>query len=155
MFGICLHQDSKTQSCVDKKSLFSHFDSSSKQWILLLIGHSWGQLDIISHVYASGYIFRFTFRSLSDVSYSDECQTKKSFQYVKRMLPLLRAIIIIKFYNHLLPTPCNLLFSTIYNHAHYCKFSSQGVKSPAYDQSRVFTLLRMRSHKNRSNSKSK
>ena len=29
--------------------------------------------------FASGYIFRLTFRSLSDVSYSDECRTKKSF----------------------------------------------------------------------------
>ena len=34
---------------------------------------------IVSLVSASGYIFRFTFRSLSDVSYSDECQAKKSF----------------------------------------------------------------------------
>ena len=40
---------------------------------------------------ASGYIFRFTFRSLFDVSYSDECRTKKAFQYAKRMLPLFRA----------------------------------------------------------------
>ena len=33
----------------------------------------------ISRVPASGYKFRFTFRSLSDVSYSDECRTKISF----------------------------------------------------------------------------
>ena len=36
-------------------------------------------LSIISHVSAFGYIFRFTFQSLSNVSYSDECRTKKSF----------------------------------------------------------------------------
>ena len=58
----------KTQSCVDKKSLFSHWDSSSKQW---LIGPNWLLLGpirrILSHVTASGYIFRLKFRSLSDV----------------------------------------------------------------------------------------
>ena len=32
---------------------------------------------ILSRVTASGYIFRLTFRSLSDVLYSDECRTKK------------------------------------------------------------------------------
>ena len=36
---------------------------------------------------------RFPFRSLSDVSYSDECRTKKSFQYAKAMFPLFRAIV--------------------------------------------------------------
>ena len=41
---------------------------------------------------ASGYIFRRTFRFLSDVSYSDECRTKKAFQYAKRVFPLFRAI---------------------------------------------------------------
>ena len=30
------------------------------------------------------YRLRITFRSLSDVSYSDECRTKKAFQYVKK-----------------------------------------------------------------------
>ena len=30
------------------------------------------------------YKLRITFRSLSDVSYSDECRTKKAFQYVKK-----------------------------------------------------------------------
>ena len=39
-------------------------------------------LCIISRVSACGYIFLFTFRSLSNVSYSDEC----------RMFPLFRAI---------------------------------------------------------------
>ena len=37
----------------------------------------------ISRAPASGYIFRFTFRSLSDVSYSDECRTKKAFSMLK------------------------------------------------------------------------
>ena len=58
----------KTQSCVDKKSSFSHWDSSSKQW---LIGPNWPFLGpirhILSHVTTSGYIFRLPFRSLSDV----------------------------------------------------------------------------------------
>ena len=49
---------------------------------------------ILSRVTASGYIFRLTFRSLSDVLYSDECRTKKSFQNVKIMLPLFRAVVI-------------------------------------------------------------
>ena len=31
--------------------------------------------------------------SLSDVLYSEECWTKKSFQYVKIMLPLFRAVV--------------------------------------------------------------
>ena len=48
----------KTQSCVDKKSSFSHWDSSSKQW---LIGPNWSHLGpirrILSYVTASGYIF--------------------------------------------------------------------------------------------------
>ena len=38
-------------------------------------------------------IFLLTFRSLYDVLYSDECRTKKSFQYVKIMLPLFRAVV--------------------------------------------------------------
>ena len=42
---------------------------------------------------ASGYIFRFIFWSLSDVSYSDRCRTKKAFQYAKKMPPLFRAIV--------------------------------------------------------------
>ena len=42
---------------------------------------------------ASGYIFRFTFRFLSDVSFSDESRTKKAFQYAYRMFPLFRAIV--------------------------------------------------------------
>ena len=41
----------------------------------------------------SGYGFRLTFRSLSDVPYSDKCQTKKAFQSVKRMLQLSRALV--------------------------------------------------------------
>ena len=57
----------KTQSCVEK-SLFSQWDSSRKQW---LIGHNWLLLSPIrrtlSHVTVSGYIFRLTFRSLSDI----------------------------------------------------------------------------------------
>ena len=48
---------------------------------------------IISRVPASGYIFRVTFRSLSDVSYSDECRTKKAL-YAKAMFPLFRAIVL-------------------------------------------------------------
>ena len=46
------------------------------------IGQSSGQLNavfIISRVPASGNIFWFTFRSLSDASYTDEFQTKNAF----------------------------------------------------------------------------
>ena len=38
---------------------------------------------ILSRVTASGYIFWLTFRSLSDVLYSDECRTKKGFSMSK------------------------------------------------------------------------
>ena len=38
---------------------------------------------ILSRVTASGYIFRLTFRSLSDVLYSDEYRTKKAFSMSK------------------------------------------------------------------------
>ena len=34
---------------------------------------------------ASGYIFRFTFRFLSDVSYSDECRTESFSVYLKNV----------------------------------------------------------------------
>ena len=57
-----------------------------------LIGPSVTNYDIFAIVYlkglvlprvtASGYIFRLTFRSLTDVSYSDECRTKKAFKCV-------------------------------------------------------------------------
>ena len=40
-------------------------------------------LFIASRAPASGFIFRFTFRSLSDVSYSDECRSKKGFSVLK------------------------------------------------------------------------
>ena len=79
----------KTQSCVDNKSSFFHWGYSSKQW---RIAPNWPFLGsircILSCVTVSGYIFRSTFRSLSDVLCSDECRTKKAFQYLKRMLPL-------------------------------------------------------------------
>ena len=42
---------------------------------------------------ASGYLFRVTYRSLSDVSYSDECLTKNAFKHVKRMSQLFRAVV--------------------------------------------------------------
>ena len=81
-------------------SSFFHWGYSSKQWPIV---PSWLLLRSIiripSRVIASGYIFRSTFRSLSDVLYSDECRTKEAFQYVKRMLPLFRAVL--KFYNYM------------------------------------------------------
>ena len=51
----------KTQSCVDKKSSFSHWDSSNNQWC---IGPNWLHLGpirrILSRIIASGYIFRIS-----------------------------------------------------------------------------------------------
>ena len=38
-------------------------------------------LFIISHLTVSGYVFRFTFRSFSDVSYPDEYRTKNALFY--------------------------------------------------------------------------
>ena len=66
----------KSQSCVDKKSLFFHWDSSSKQ---RLIGPNWPLLGPI--------------RCYLTFSYSDECRTKKAIKHVKRMLPLFRALV--------------------------------------------------------------
>ena len=84
----------KIQSCVDRKSSFSPYDSPSNQQ---LIGPTWPFLGsirrILSRVTASGIPFRLTFRSLSDVLYSDECWTKKAFQYVEGMLPLFGALV--------------------------------------------------------------
>ena len=48
---------------------------------------------ILLHITASGYIFLLTFRSLSDVSYSDKCWTREAFKYVKRTLPLFCEVI--------------------------------------------------------------
>ena len=39
------------------------------------------------------FIFFFAFRSLSDVSYSDEYRIKQCFQFAKRMFPLFCAIV--------------------------------------------------------------
>ena len=61
--------------CKQKEFIF-HLDSSSISNKMILF--------IISRVPASGYIFRFTFRSLSDVSFSDECRTKKAFSMLKQ-----------------------------------------------------------------------
>ena len=59
-----------------------------------VLGHSGFVIRrILSGLTASGYIFRLTFRSLSDVLYSDECRKKKGFQYVKIILPLFRAVV--------------------------------------------------------------
>ena len=77
--------NSKNSKSLDKKSSFSHCDSSSKHW---LTGSNWPLLGPIrsnlSHVNASGYIFQLTFRSLSDVSYSDECRTKKASKHFEK-----------------------------------------------------------------------
>ena len=48
----------------------------------------YGQLDALFIISRESiriwlYIFRFIFRSLSDVSYSDECRTKKAFSMLK------------------------------------------------------------------------
>ena len=89
-----IKQDINKDMKVDKKSSFFHWGYSSKQWRTV---PNWPLLGLLrripSHVAASGYIFRSTFGSLSDVLYSDECRTKKAFQYVKRMLPLFLAVV--------------------------------------------------------------
>ena len=46
----------------------------------------------ILSVSASGYIFRFNFQSLSEVSYSEECRKKKSFSVCLKMVLLFRAV---------------------------------------------------------------
>ena len=42
---------------------------------------------------ASGYLGPFGVWLLSDVSYSEECRTKKYFQYAENMFPLLAVIL--------------------------------------------------------------
>ena len=72
-------------SCVDKKSSFSHWDSSSKQ---CCVGHDWSLLGpirgILSHVTASGYIFQLTFRSLSNIFIIWWVSDEKSFQVCQK-----------------------------------------------------------------------
>ena len=86
----------KTQNPVlcGQKSSYFQWGHSSKQWRIV---PNWPLLGSIrripSHVGASGYILRSTFRLLSDALCSDECRTKKAFQYVKRMLPLFHAAV--------------------------------------------------------------
>ena len=76
----------KTQSPVlcRQKSSFFHWGYSSKQWRIV---PNWPLLGSIrripSRVTASGYIFRSTFQSLSDVLCSDEWRTKKAFSMSK------------------------------------------------------------------------
>ena len=61
--GFYLHE-----SCVDKKSSFFHWGYSSKKWRIVPKWPLLGSIRRIpSRVTASGYIFRSTFRSLSDV----------------------------------------------------------------------------------------
>jgi len=76
------------------KFLGLNWDSSSSNVEWVLVGHLGPIRCILSHVSISCYIFRLTLRSLSDVSYSDECRTReeKSFHNVKRLLPLFSAL---------------------------------------------------------------
>ena len=96
---------------VNKKSSFSPLDSSIKQWVNKCpLAKPCGQSDAVFLLSRESiriwYIFRLTFRLLSDVSYSDECRTKtvlsvceknvsafscnseiKKFRNVKELLP--------------------------------------------------------------------
>ena len=79
--------------CRQKEFVF-HWGYSSKQWRIVPDWPLLGSIRRIpSRVTASGYIFRSTFLSLSGVLCSDECRTRKAFQYVKGMLPLFRALV--------------------------------------------------------------
>ena len=100
----CVHKTQNPVLCRQKRSFF-HWGYSSKRWRIVPTWPLLGSIKRIpSRVTASGYIFRSTFRSLSDVLCSDECRTKKAFQYVKRMLPLFRAVVKFCTTNRLLHT---------------------------------------------------
>ena len=84
--------DDDDEDDVDIHSFF-HWGYSSKQWQIVPYWPLLGSIRRIpSRVTASGYIFRSTFRSLSEVLCSDECRTKKAFLCAKRMLQLFRAV---------------------------------------------------------------
>ena len=59
------------------------------------MGPNWPLLGSIrlSCITASDYISWLTYWSLSDILYSDKCQMKKAFQYVKIMLSLFCAVV--------------------------------------------------------------
>ena len=83
---LCLHFRSFTEQflgmCFSSKVLHqtNFLHSTISPFSILLLGSI---RRILSRVTASGYIFRLTFRSLSDVLYSDECRTKKAFSMSK------------------------------------------------------------------------
>ena len=70
----------KTQSCVNRKisSFLLESSSNNGNWA------NWPLLGPTMYIRIWLYRCWITFRSLSDVSYSDECRTKKAFQYVKK-----------------------------------------------------------------------
>ena len=76
------------------QSSFSHWDSSSKQW---LTGPNWPLLGpirrILSHVTASGYIFRLTFRSLSDVFIPWWVSDEKKLSVCEKNVAAFRAVV--------------------------------------------------------------
>jgi len=81
----------------DQLGLINHCLLEESRWYLQwLMGPNWSHLGQIrripSHVTASGYIFRLSFRSQSDVLILWRVSDEKSFQYVKRMLPLFRTM---------------------------------------------------------------
>ena len=63
-------------------------------WLGIPIKKTWGQLDASYHMYPHLDIyFGLPLGHYPTFSYSDECRTKTNFQYVKRMLPLFRAVV--------------------------------------------------------------
>ena len=63
----------------------------------MLIGPNWLHLGpirrILSHQPHLDIYFGYPLDHYPTFPYSDECRTKKSFKYVKRMLPLFRAVV--------------------------------------------------------------
>ena len=48
---------------------------------------------IVSHVSVSGYLFWLTFRSLSEVSHSDDYHSSNAFKHVEQFLPLFHILV--------------------------------------------------------------
>ena len=60
---------------------FLHIRGGCSLVVVFFVLKKLDTLFITLRISASGYLFRFTFRLLSDISYSDECRMKKAFQY--------------------------------------------------------------------------
>ena len=80
---LCKQKDFIFSLGILKRYKFLSNNGNWANWPLLgPLRATWGHLTMCIRIWL--YKFWITFRSLSDVSYSDEWRTKKAFQYVKK-----------------------------------------------------------------------